>query len=99
MYFTYAVRVIANRKHRHFMGAHEHLFQAKHQANACVCGNATYAYVKDARDGCCVFHLGNEEEGRNPYDEQPIDPTTPTRQIPPYRGEQVQLPAHKSTDH
>ena len=70
MFNVYAVKFRNGAKQRFFIDSTELLFQAKHIANACTCGDADYAYVKDSQDGMCVFWLGRPDP--NPYDERPL---------------------------
>lgn len=55
MFNVYAVAINAGEKHRHFMGAHEDEFMAKHMANVATCSFADYAYVKDTTGGTVFF--------------------------------------------
>lgn len=52
---VYAVRVINGKKHRHFISETSDFDEAKHVANCCTCGNATYAYVKQIGVGTVFF--------------------------------------------
>lgn len=75
MFYVYAVRLIDGVKHRHFVSEAETLEAARHIANCCTCGNADYAYVKEP-GGHTVSFLRPPD-----YDEQPLDPANPPRQI------------------
>lgn len=68
MFMAYGVVINNGVKHRYFIGSFEHLMAAKHMANAAVCGNASYAYVKEI-GGNVAFFLTS-----NPYGAQPIQP-------------------------
>lgn len=69
MFHVYAVKLRGKEKERFYIGTYEDLFEAKHACNACTCGNADYAYVKDSRLTATVFFL------RPPgYEEYPIPP-------------------------
>jgi len=55
MYNVYAVVEREGEKDRHFVGATEHEFEAKHMANVSTCTWADYAYVKTIGEGTVFF--------------------------------------------
>lgn len=77
MFCVYAVRVIDSQKHRYYIGIYESLDEAKHVANCCSLGNASYSYVKDTTGGT-VFFIRPPE-----YAEEPLDPSRPLRRLQP----------------
>lgn len=55
MYNVYAVVIRNKEKERHFVGATENAFEAKHMANVATCAWADYAYVKTPGEGTVFF--------------------------------------------
>lgn len=70
---TYAVVLVGDVKHRHYIGSYDTLTEAKHVANCATCGNADYAYIKEL-GGNTVFFIRPPD-----YESQPLlHPTRPT---------------------